>query len=62
VATVGTGMAMTRLHLAYGQVLSVTALIYAAVAVLLIIAGVVFAPRDIRRAQADTVPADGVAS
>jgi hypothetical protein len=30
--------------------------------VLLIIAGVVFAPRDIRRAQADTALADGVAS
>ncbi len=62
VATVGTGMAMTRLHMTYGQVLSVTAIIYAAVAVLLIIAGVVFAPRDVRRAQADTVLPDGVAS
>jgi MFS family permease len=62
VATVGTGMAMTRLHMTYGQVLSVTAIIYAAVAMLLIVAGVVFAPRDIRRAQADTALADGVAS
>jgi hypothetical protein len=42
----------------YGQVLSVTAIIYAVVAVLLIVAGFVFAPRDIRRAQADIVPAN----
>jgi MFS family permease len=55
VATVGTGMAVTRLHMTFGQVLSVTALIYAAVAILLIIAGVGSAPRDIRRAQADAV-------
>ncbi len=53
VATVGTGMAMTRLHMSYGQVLSVTALIYAAVAVLLIVGALVFAPRDIRRARVE---------
>jgi MFS family permease len=58
VATVGTGMLMTRLHMSYGQVLSTTAIIYAVVAVLLILAGLVFAPRDIRRAQADMVPAN----
>jgi MFS family permease len=55
-ATVGTGMLMTRLHMTYGQVLSLTALIYAAVAVLLIIGGLVFAPRDIRRAQVEPSP------
>jgi MFS family permease len=52
-ATVGTGMAITRLHMTFGQVLSATALIYAAVALLLIVAAAVFAPRDIRRAQVD---------
>jgi MFS family permease len=58
VATVGTGMVITRLHMTYGQVLSATASIYAVVAVLLIVAGCVFAPRDIRHAQADLVPAE----
>ncbi|HET6324610.1 MAG TPA: MFS transporter [Planctomycetaceae bacterium] len=58
VATVGTGMAMTRLHMTYGQVLSVTAIIYAVVTVLLIVAGLVFAPRDIRRAQEGIAPAN----
>ena len=58
VATVGTGMVITRLHMTYGQVLSATAGIYAVVAVLLIVAGGVFAPRDIRHAQADLVPAE----
>jgi MFS family permease len=58
VATVGTGMVMTRLQMTYGQVLSATASIYAVVAVLLIVAGAVFAPRDIRHAQADLVPAE----
>jgi MFS family permease len=53
VATVGTGMAITRLHMTFGQVLSATAVIYAAVALLLIVAAAVFAPRDIRRAQVD---------
>jgi MFS family permease len=52
-ATVGTGIAITRLHMTYGQVLSATALIYAAVALMLIVAATVFAPRDIRRAQVD---------
>jgi hypothetical protein len=54
-ATVGTGIAITRLHMTYGQVLSATALIYAVVALLLIVAAAVFAPRDIRRAQIDPV-------
>jgi len=58
VATVGTGIVITRLHMTYGQVLSATASIYAVVAVLLIVAGGVFAPRDIRHAQADLVPAE----
>ena len=50
VATVGTGIVITRLHMTYGQVLSATASIYAVVAVLLIVAGAVFAPRDIQHA------------
>jgi sugar phosphate permease len=58
VATVGTGMVITRLHMTYGQVLSATASIYAVVAVLLIVAGGVFAPRDIRHAQVDLAPAE----
>jgi sugar phosphate permease len=53
VATDATGLATERLHLSLGQVLSSTAVIYAFVAALLILAGGVFARRDIRRAQAE---------
>jgi MFS family permease len=53
VATAATGLATTRLHMTLGQVLSITAIIYAAVALMLIVAGVVFAPNDIRHAQAN---------
>ena len=52
VATSATGLATTRFDLTLGQVMSATAAIYAVVAVVLIIAGGVYAPRDIRRAQA----------
>jgi hypothetical protein len=52
IATAATGIATTRFHMTLGQVLSVTAIIYAIVALLLILAGAVCAPRDIRHAQA----------
>jgi MFS family permease len=55
-ATAATGSVMTRLHWGLGQVLSTTAILYALVAILLILAGAVYAPRDIRRAQEALLP------
>lgn len=50
--TTAIGVATTRWGVTVGQALGSTAGIYAVVAVLLILAGAVFAPRDIRRAEA----------
>jgi MFS family permease len=50
-ATSAIGVATTRFHVTMGQALASTAGIYAIVAVILILAGVVFAPRDIRHAE-----------
>jgi MFS family permease len=52
VATSAIGEAITHFHITMGQALSSTAGIYGVVALILIVAGVVFAPRDIRHAQA----------
>ncbi len=50
--TTAIGVATTRWGVTMGQALASTAGIYAVVAVLLILAGAVFAPRDIRHAEA----------
>jgi MFS family permease len=55
-ATAATGSVTTHLHWTLGQVLSTTAILYALVAILLILAGAVYAPRDIRRAQEGMLP------
>ncbi|MEX2286827.1 MAG: MFS transporter [Planctomycetaceae bacterium] len=48
--TFGIGVATTRLNITMGQALASTSVIYAVVAILLLVAGLAFAPRDIRRA------------
>jgi MFS family permease len=55
-ATAATGSVTTHLKLSLGQVLSATAILYAIVAILLILAGTVYAPHDIRRAQEGMLP------
>ncbi|HEX4071516.1 MAG TPA: MFS transporter, partial [Planctomycetaceae bacterium] len=50
-ATSAIGVATTRFHVTMGHALASTAVIYAIVAVILILAGAVFAPRDIRHAE-----------
>jgi MFS family permease len=50
-ATSAIGVATTRFHVTMGEALASTAVIYAIVAVILILAGAVFAPRDIRHAE-----------
>jgi MFS family permease len=50
--TAGIGIATKRLGITMGQALSSTAVIYAFVALLLLSAGFIFAPRDIRHAGA----------
>jgi MFS family permease len=48
------GRAVTRWHFTMSQAISSTATIYLGVAALLLVAGFVFAPRDIRAAEAGT--------
>lgn len=56
--TYGFGLATTRWKISMGEALSSTAAIYAVVAVLLFLAGAVFAPRDIRHAEASALEVD----
>jgi MFS family permease len=59
--TYGFGLATARWNISMGQALSSTAIVYAVVALLLLIAGTLCAPRDIRRAEAPTEAADVIA-